>query len=117
RHLLDGDAVRAHHRRPDDLRDLLTQRISFLRSLHESADDVLLGGDAAEEVALRGGFRLVVEDWRVTGVGDKDRQVLSLWQVPGERRRGIQDDEHRARLQVLLDRTGDLTDRSVRYGQ
>ena len=105
--------MRAHHRCPDLTRDPLAERVVLLRSLHQRAHDVLLRGDAAEEVSLRLGRHLVVEDRRVTRVGHKHGDVGPLRHLAGERRRGIQHDQHSAAGEQMVERRRDLADAVV----
>ncbi len=100
RHLLDRHPVRAHDRRPDRLGDLLADGIVRLRPLHQRADDCCLRGDAAEVVVAARHRRLVVEDRRMAGMGDEIGEVRPLRQVPGKRRRRVEDDHDRARLDL-----------------
>jgi hypothetical protein len=78
---------------------------------------VLLGLDAAEVVLLRLHVRLVVEERRMARVGNEIGEVRTVGQVAGGRCRGVEHDDHRARLQLLLDAGCNFADVSIRHGQ
>ena len=53
----------------------------------------------------------------MAGMGDEIGEVGTLRQMPRIGCGGVEDDDHRARLQLLLDAGGDLADMGVRNGE
>ncbi|MCY1309148.1 hypothetical protein D9M70_592120 [compost metagenome] len=76
---------------------------------------MLLGGDAAEMILACGKFGLVVEDRRMAGMRDEIGKIAALRQVAGEGRCGVEDDDHRARRQLIDDAGRNLADRGIRH--
>ena len=117
RHLLDGEPVRAQDRCVDRPGDVLAQIPGRVGPLHQGAGDGLLGVGAAEVVAPRGFFGLVVEDRRVAGVGHEVGQVGPVGQVAGKGRGGVQRDDHRAAGQQGRDLCREFADQGVGHRQ
>ena len=116
-HLLDGAAVRPHDGLVDGARDVLAEDVGVVRPLRETADDVLLGVFAAEEVALRLGLGLVAEDRRMAGMGDEVGERVVLGQVAGVGCSDIEHHHHRAGAQRRGDLVCNLADAIVGDGE
>ena len=89
----------------------------LLRSLHQRADDVLLGRYPAEEVPPGFFRRLVVEYWRVARMRHEIGDVLAVRHLARIRRGGVEDDERRSWPDLADDAVRDLTDQPVRHGE
>ena len=76
-----------------------------------------LAEHAAEMIALGDQIGLVVEDRRMAGVGDEIGEVGPRRQVPGEWRGGVERDDHRPGLELVVDAGRDLADMGVGNGE
>src|SRR3546814_18793798 len=95
---VDGHLVRTQDRRPDHAGDFLTERIMLLGALHKRTDDALAGMEAAEAIVARGGLGLVVDDRRMARMRDAKGQIVTLRQIPGAPRGGIERPQRRTAL-------------------
>ena len=89
----------------------------LLGSLHQGADDVLDGVHAAEEIPLRSGVGFETEQGRVAGMGDKDRDIVTLRHFAGMRGGRIEHDQRRARRNLVDDLRGHGADQPVGNGE
>ena len=112
--MVHADAVAIHYRSPDHPGYGFALVIMLFWALHQSADDMLLCRDATKKVSLgrRGG--LIVEDRRMTRMGDEISDVIPLWEVSGLWSRRIENDHHCAGCKLIDNRAGNLTNQCVR---